>query len=130
MEILMNLGNQGSHKGKQSIIKHKDKVKLKQQKPIQIKISKNAGRTTLAITQGNISNIEPSTVFVPPTHTNVVNPPSSSSHPSGAQPVTDQSSRGYGYQIPIGNHPPNPTGMPYAGIPYSSNTFMAWGKPN
>ena len=40
MEILMILGNQGNHKGKQSIIKHKTKSKLIQQKPIQIKISK------------------------------------------------------------------------------------------
>ena len=39
---------------------------------------------------------------------------------------------GYGYQIPVANinYPPNPIGMPYAGIPYPSNTFMPWGKPN
>ena len=59
----------------------------------------------------------------------MVNPPSSLGQPSGAEPVTIQSSRGYGYHIPIGNinHPPNPTGMPYAGIPYPSNTFTPWG---
>jgi len=86
--------------------------------------------TEIVPSQGKTSNIEPSIVYVPPTHTNVVNPPSSSGQPLGAQPVTIQSSGGYGYQIPVGNHPPNPTGMPYAGIPYPSNTFMPWGKPN
>ena len=86
--------------------------------------------TGIVPSQGQTSNIEPSIVYVPPTHTNVVNPPSSLGQPLGAQPVTVQTFGGYGYQIPIGNHPPNPTGMPYAGIPYPSNTFMPWGKPN
>ena len=67
-------------------------------------------------------------VYVPPTHTNVVNPASSSGQPLGAQPVTNQTSWGYGYtvnQIPVGNinYPPNPIRIPYAGIPYPSNTF-------
>ena len=93
---------------------------------------KPLARPTLSSTgivpiQGKTSNIEPYIVYVPPTHTNVVNPASSSGHPLGAQPVTSQTSRGYGYQIPVGNHPPNPTGMPYAGIPYPSNTFTPWG---
>ena len=70
--------------------------------------------TRIVPSQGKTSNIEPSTIYVPPTHSNVVNPPSSLGHPLGAQPVTVQSSGGYGYQIPVGNHPPNPTGMPYA----------------
>ena len=75
--------------------------------------------------QGQTSNIEQSIVYVPPTHNDVVNPPSSSGQPLGAQPVTIQSFEGYGYQIPVGNinHPPNPIGMPYAGIPYPSNAF-------
>ena len=65
----------------------------------------------------------------------MVNPPSSSGHPLGAQLVTNQTSWGYGYttnQVPIGNlnYPPNPTGIPNAGIPYPSNTFTPWGKPN
>ena len=83
--------------------------------------------TGIVPSQGQTSNIEPSTVYVPPTHTNVVNPPSSSGQPSRAQPVTIQSSGGYGYRIPIGNinHPPNPIG-----IPYPSNTITPWGKPN
>ena len=34
--------------------------------------------TGVVPSQGQTSNIETSTVFVPPTHTNVVNPPSSS----------------------------------------------------
>ena len=55
--------------------------------------------TRVVPSQGHTSNIETSTVFVPPTHTNVVNPPSSSGQPLGAQPVTIQSSSGYGYQI-------------------------------
>ena len=38
--------------------------------------------------QGQTSNIAPSIVYVPPTHNNVANPPSSSGHPLGAQPVT------------------------------------------
>ena len=38
--------------------------------------------------QGKTSNIEPSIVFLPPTHTNVVNPPSSLGQTLGAQPVT------------------------------------------
>ena len=75
--------------------------------------------------QEQTSNIETSIVFVPPTHTNVVDPPSSSGQPLGAQPMTIQSSSGYGYQIPIGNHPSNPTG-----IPFPSSTFTPWGKPN
>ena len=86
--------------------------------------------TGIVPSQEQTSNIETSTVFVPPTHTNVVNPPSSSGQPLGAQPVTIQSSSGYGYQIPIGNHPSNPTGMPYTRIPYPSNTFTPWGQPN
>ena len=83
--------------------------------------------TRIVTSQGHTSNIEPSTVYVPPTHSNVVNPPSNSGQPSGASPVTIQSSGGYGYQIPIGNinHPPNPTGTPYP-----RNTFTPWGKPN
>ena len=60
----------------------------------------------------------------------MVNPPSSSGQPSVAQPTTVQTYRGYGYQIPIGNHPSNPTGTPYAGILYPSNTFTPWGQPN
>ena len=40
----MILGNQGNHKGKQSIIKHKTKSNLKQQKPIQIKNLKISSR--------------------------------------------------------------------------------------
>ena len=55
----------------------------------------------------------------------MVNPPSSSGEPLGAQPVVIQSSSSYGYQIPIGNHPSNPTG-----IPFPSNNFTPWGKPN
>ena len=43
--------------------------------------------TKVVPSKGQTSNIETSTVFVPPTHTNVVNPPSSSGQPSGAQPV-------------------------------------------
>ena len=60
----------------------------------------------------------------------MVNPPSSSGQPLGAQPVTIHSSSGYGYQILVGNHPSNPIGMPYTGIPYPSNTFTPWGQPN
>ena len=60
----------------------------------------------------------------------MVNPPSSSGQPLGAQPVTNQTSWGYGYttnQVAIGNinYQPTPTG-----IPYPSNTFTSWGKPN
>ena len=44
--------------------------------------------TRILPSQGQTSNIKSSTVFVPPTHTNVVNPPSSSGQPLGAQPVT------------------------------------------
>ena len=43
----------------------------------------------------------------------------------GAQPVTIQSSSGYGYQIHVGNHRSNPTR-----IPCPSNNFTPWGKPN
>ena len=52
--------------------------------------------TGIVPSQGETSNIESSTVYVPPTHTNVVNSPSNSGQPLGAQPVTIQSSRGYG----------------------------------
>ena len=38
-----------------------------------------------------------SIVFVPPTNTNTVNPPSSLGQPSGVQPAIDQISWGYGY---------------------------------
>ena len=91
--------------------------------------------TEIVPSQGQTSSIEKSTIYVPPTHTNVVNLPSSSGQPLGAQPITNQTSWGYGYttnQVPVGNinYPPNPTGMAYAGIPYPSNTFMPWGKPN
>ena len=86
--------------------------------------------TEVVPSQEKTSNIETSTVFVPPTHTHVVNPTSSSGQPSGAQLVTVKSSSGYGYQIPIGNHPSNPTETPHIGIPYPSNTFTPWGKPN
>ena len=67
--------------------------------------------TRIVPSQGQTSNIEQSRVYLPPTHTNVVNPPSSSGQPLGVQPITIQSSGGYGYQIPIGNinYPPNPT---------------------
>ena len=37
--------------------------------------------------QGKTYNIESSTIFVPPTHTNVVNPPSNSGQRLGAQPI-------------------------------------------
>ena len=65
----------------------------------------------------------------------MVNPPSISGQPLGAQPVTNQTSWGYGYtanQVPIGNinYQPTPIGMPYVGIPYPSNTFTPWGQPN
>ena len=64
---------------------------------------------------------------------NVVNPPSSSGQSLGAQPVTNQTSQGYGYtanQVPVGNinYQPNPIGMPYARITYPSNTFTPWGQ--
>ena len=49
----------------------------------------------------SLSNIEQSIAYVPPTHTNVVNPPSSLGQPSGAQPIIIQSSGGYGYHIPV-----------------------------
>ena len=83
--------------------------------------------TEIVPSQGQTSNIEPSTVYVPPTHTIVVNPPSSSGQPFEAQPVTIQSSGDYGYQIPIGNinHPPNPKG-----IPYPCNALTTWRQPN
>ena len=48
--------------------------------------------TRILPSQGNTSGIEKYIVYVPPTHTNVVNPPSSSGHPLGAQPVTNQTS--------------------------------------
>ena len=69
-----------------------------------------------------------STIYVPPTNTNMVNPPSSSGHPSVAQLAVHKPSWGYGYpanQIPIGNmnYQPNPIGMSYTRIPYSGNTF-------
>ena len=44
--------------------------------------------TRVVPSQGQTSNIETSTFFVPPTHTNVLNPPSSSGQSLGAQPVT------------------------------------------
>ena len=53
--------------------------------------------TRIVPSQGHTSNIEKSTVYVPPTHTSVVNPPSSSAQPLGAQPTTIQSFGGYGY---------------------------------
>ena len=54
-------------------------------------------RPTLSITgivpsHGQASSIEKSIVYVPPTHINLVNPPSSSSHRLGVQPVTNQTS--------------------------------------
>ena len=98
---------------------------------------KPLARPTLFVTrivpsQGQTSSIEKSTVYVPPTHTIVVNPPSNLGQPLGAQPVTNQTYLGYGYttnQVPVGNinYSPNPTGMPYVGIPYPSNTFTLWG---
>ena len=70
--------------------------------------------TGIVPSHGQTSSIEQSTVYVPPTHTNVVNPLSSSVQPLRAQPVTNQTSWGYGYienQVPVGNinYPPNPT---------------------
>ena len=44
--------------------------------------------TRIVTSQRYTSNIEPSIVYVPPTHSNVVNPPSSSGQPSEAQPIT------------------------------------------
>ena len=44
--------------------------------------------TKIVPSQGQTSNIEPSIVYVPPTHTNVVNLSSSSGQPLGAQPTT------------------------------------------
>ena len=88
--------------------------------------------TGIVSSQGKTSGIEQYTVYVPPTHTNVVIPPSSSDHPLGAQPVTIQSFGGYGHQILVRNIncPSNPIGIPYDVIPYPSNTFMPWGQPN
>ena len=40
--------------------------------------------TGIVSSQGQTSGIEQSIVYVPPTHTNVVNPPSSLGHPLGA----------------------------------------------
>ena len=90
--------------------------------------------TRIVASNGHTSSIEKSTVYVPPTHTNVVNTPSSSSHPLGAQPVSNKTSWGYGYlanQVPVGNinYQPTPTRMPHVGIPYPSNTFTPWGQP-
>ena len=43
--------------------------------------------TRIVPNQGQNSNIEQSTIYVPPTHTNMANPPSISGHLLGAQPV-------------------------------------------
>ena len=67
--------------------------------------------TGIVASHGQTSSIDKYIVYVPPTHMNVVNPPSSSGQPLGAQPITNQTSWGYGYttnQIPIGNVNPNP----------------------
>ena len=48
--------------------------------------------TRIVSSQGQTSGIEQSTVYVPPTHTNVVTPPSSSGQPFRVQPVTNQTS--------------------------------------
>ena len=71
-------------------------------------------------------------VYVRPTNTNVVNPPSSSGQPSVAQPAVHQPSWGYGYpknQMHVGNmnYYPTPIGMYYTRIPYLGNTFTPWG---
>ena len=74
-------------------------------------------------------------MYVPPTHTNMVNPPFSSGQPLGVQPALNQPSWGYGYpenQLPVVNmnYQPTSTGNMYYGIPYLGNTFTPWGKPN
>ena len=74
-------------------------------------------------------------MVVPPTKTNMVNPPSTSGQPLGAQPVVNQPSWGYGYpgnQLPVGNmnYQLASIGTMYPGIPYPGNTFTPWGKPN
>ena len=75
------------------------------------------------------------TVIVPPTNTNMVNPPSSLGQLSGVQPAVNQSSWGYVYprnQPPVGsiNYQPTSTWAMYLGIPYPGNMFTPWGKPN
>ena len=50
--------------------------------------------TEIVSSQGQTYGIDKSTVYVPPTHTNVVNPPSSYGQPLGAQLVTNQTSWG------------------------------------
>ena len=62
--------------------------------------------TGIVASHGQTSSIDKSTVYVPPTQTNVVNPPSSLSQPLGEQPVTNQTSCGYGYienKVPVEN---------------------------
>ena len=55
--------------------------------------------TGIVAIHGQTSNIEKSISYVPPTHMNLVNPPSSSGQPLGAQPVTNQTSWGYGVDV-------------------------------
>ena len=53
-------------------------------------------------------------MFVPPTNTNMVNPPSSCSQPLGVQLAVDQTSWGYGYpgnQLHVGNMNYQPTSI-------------------
>ena len=74
-------------------------------------------------------------MYVPPTHTNMVNPPSSLVQSSGVQHAVNQLSWGYGYptnQLPVVNinYQPTSTGTMYSRIPYPGNTFTPWGKPN
>ena len=81
------------------------------------------------------SNVGQSTVYVPPTNTNVVNPPPSSGQTLVAQPIVHQPSWVYGYptnKIPIGNmnYQHTPIGISYTRIPYPGNAFTPWGKPN
>ena len=66
----------------------------------------------------------------PPTHTNMVNPPSSSDQPIEVHHVVNQPYWGYGYpgnQLPIENmnYQPKSTGTKYPGIPYSGNMFTS-----
>ena len=63
----------------------------------------------------------PSSVYVPPTNTNIVNPPLSLGQPLGEQPVVNQVFWGYRYlenQVPIRNmnYQPTPTSISYIGI--------------
>ena len=72
------------------------------------------------------------TMVVPPTHINMVNPPSSSGQPLGVKPAVNQPSWGYGYptnQLPLVNinYQPISTGTMYSIIPYPGNTFTPWG---